>query len=287
MPGLVDVVVRRAARLKIPVCLVYHSDVTGAEWPKRLLGSLYHRLLGRGTLARASTLVISSPTYRAASPRLAGLDRLPIHYAPPGVDAVIAQGRRRPDAPPYLLFVGKTDAPGKGFDLLYQAWRRLQIAFPELNLVALGAVPQRPYPGVRFPGTIRDRRELGDYYASALATVLPSVTTAESFGMVLAEALVAGCPVVGSRVGGIPALIDPDENGYLAPPGDVTALTEALAQVIRHQGRLRERIAGTRQQTIERFDWETTTDRIQAALAQSSQPQSSPRQSWSRAIRSR
>lgn len=266
VPGLVDVAVRRAVRLKIPVCLVYHSDVTGAAWPKRLLGSLYHRLLGRGTLARASVLVVSSPAYRAASPWLAELDQIPIHYAPPGVDAAIAQGQRRPDAPPYLLFVGKADAPGKGFDLLYRAWCRLRVEHPGLELVVAGARPRRAYPGPRLLGPIADRRQLADWYASALATVLPSLTSAESFGMVLAEALAAGCPVVGSRVGGIPAIVAPHENGYLALPGDVAALTEALAQTIQHQDRLREHIARTRQQTLQRFSWETTTDRVQAAL---------------------
>ncbi|WP_201097444.1 glycosyltransferase family 4 protein [Thiocystis minor] len=264
VPGLVDVAVRRAARLKIPVCLVYHSDVTGAAWLKRRLGELYYRLIGRGTIARASALLISSPAYRAASPWLAEWERLPVFYAPPGVDAAIARGQRRADAPPYLLFVGKADAPGKGFDVLYRAWRRLRAAQPDLELIAVGAIPRRAYPGARFPGTIQDRRKLGDEYASALATVLPSLTSAESFGMVLAEALAAGCPVVGSQVGGIPALITPDENGYLAPPGDVTALTDALAQVIRHQGRLRANIA--RPQTLQRFSWETTTEQVWAAL---------------------
>lgn len=265
VPGIVDVAVRRAAARGIPVCLVYHSDVTGADRLRRLVGSLYHRLIGEGTLRRAAVLVASSPQYVAASPWLAGMRHSAVHFAPPGVDAVIADGRagigRR-----FLLFVGKAGVEGKGFGVLYEAWKRLRVSAPDLDLVAIGAPPRRHYPGVEFLGQLEDRRQLADWYASAAATVLPSTTNAESFGMVLAEALVAGCPVVGSRIGGIPALIAQGENGYLAPPGDAIALADALALVLRQQPQLRTHLRLNHSAYRQWFGWEATGERVRAAL---------------------
>ena len=175
----------------------------------------------------------------------------------------MAKGRRRP-GDPYLLFVGKPDASGKGFFLLYRAWLHLRVGFPNLGLMAVGQVPRRDYPGVRFLGRIDERATLADIYASALVTVLPSTSTSESFGMVLAEALVAGCPVVGADIGGIPVLISPGENGYLFPPGDWAALAEVLSRSIQENEKMRANLAKV--DYGKRFGWDSTTHRVFTCL---------------------
>lgn len=265
VPGLVEVLIWRADLLRIPVCLVYHSDVTGKSWPRRLLGEVWHRSIGRLALRRPAVLVVSSPEYRMASPWLAAISDVPIHYAPPGVDAVMARGRRH-RCQPYILFVGKSKSESKGFNVLYQAWHRMRRYGIDAGLTVLGSLPDDAYPDVHYLGQIKDREKLADCYATALVTVLPSVTTSESFGMVLAEALVAGCPVIGSQIGGIPAIITPGENGYLVTPGDVNALCKALIEMYRYHEVLRGKILSSRPLLLERFSWELTTDRILAAL---------------------
>ncbi len=263
VPGLVDVVVRRAQACGIPVCLVYHSDVTGPEWYRRLLGIMYYRLVGLKTLRGASTLLVSSPEYFRASPWLAQLPGKSIYFAPPGVDDVIGLGHRIP-CDPYLLFVGKSGVSSKGFHLLYRAWLHLRTEFPDVGLVTVGSVPNRAYPGVRFLGHIDVRAKLADIYASALVTVLPSMSSAESFGMVLAEALVAGCPVVGANIGGIPALISPGENGYLFPPGKCSALTEMLTKAIQENEQLRANLRKV--DYAKRFGWDITAQQVVTSL---------------------
>jgi glycosyltransferase involved in cell wall biosynthesis len=84
----------------------------------------------------------------------------------------------------------------------------------------LGAVED-----VRFLGPL-SRAEVAARYRAADLFTLPS--SAEAFGNVFAEALASGLPIVGSRTGGIPDLVEHGSNGLLVPPGDVNALAEAI-----------------------------------------------------------
>jgi glycosyltransferase involved in cell wall biosynthesis len=72
--------------------------------------------------------------------------------------------------------------------------------------------------------------EMPALYAAADLTVVPSVWYDNS-PMVIYESLLAGTPVLGSDIGGIPELIQSGRTGYLFPPGDALALTE---RVIHH-----------------------------------------------------
>jgi glycosyltransferase involved in cell wall biosynthesis len=76
-------------------------------------------------------------------------------------------------------------------------------------------------------------QQMRGLYAAADLLVVPSVWY-ENGPMTIAESLMAGTPVVGSAIGGIPEFIDDGQTGYLFPPGDATALT---ASVIGHMSR--------------------------------------------------
>jgi glycosyltransferase involved in cell wall biosynthesis len=66
-------------------------------------------------------------------------------------------------------------------------------------------------------------------FASADALLLTS--THEGYGMVLAEALVAGLPIVATRAGAVPEVVRDGAEAILAPPGDVRALARAIEQL--------------------------------------------------------
>ncbi|WP_040383590.1 glycosyltransferase family 4 protein [Deinococcus apachensis] len=265
VPGLTDIAVRAARRLRVPVALMYHSDVTGPGPVQRMLGTLYQRLLGDGSLAAADEVQVGTRGYVEYSSALRRLGR-PVVEAPPGVDGVMAGGVRRPGGR-YLLFVGKPDVPSKGFGALLRAWQHLRLEEPDLELAVIGAAPPRETPpGLRWVGLVASRRELADWYASALLTVLPSTSSAESFGMVLAEALLAGCPVVGSRVGGIPSLIEEGQTGYLAAPGDTASLLRALRAGVRHHPTLQAGVNARRGEYLTRFSWNRTADIVARSL---------------------
>lgn len=153
------------------------------------------------------------------------------------------QGKQQPDwfgCPPEALVVGSvgwlTDI--KGHEYLIEAVAKLKPGFPSLHLVIVGS-------GDRHDALLRQAESAGlrdavhllghrDDIEACLAGmdlfVLPSLN--EGMGRALIEAMAAGLPVIASRVGGIPAVINHEHTGLLAPPGDAGALAEALRRFL-------------------------------------------------------
>ena len=142
-----------------------------------------------------------------------------------------------------VLFVGHL-VPIKALDVLLKAWALLAddpAAPAATRLVLVGEGAERA-------ALERQARELGvadrvsflgplpqpvvaDWIAAADLLCLPS--HAEGSPNVIVEALASGTPVVASRVGGIPDLVDDGTNGLLVAPGDPAALATTLASALR------------------------------------------------------
>jgi glycosyltransferase involved in cell wall biosynthesis len=130
-------------------------------------------------------------------------------------------------ATPYALVASRL-APEKGVDVAIDACR-----IAGMPLVVAGDGPQRAAlvrragdGEVRFAGHVGDA-ELAGLRAGAAIALAPS-RSAETFGLAVAEALAAGLPVVGSRVGALPELL---EEQALVPAGDAQALAAAIARI--------------------------------------------------------
>ena len=126
----------------------------------------------------------------------------------------------------------------KGYSLLPQIIGKLLEHQPQLRekiaLVIMGgkknSVPfDLPIP-VYYSDFITDPTLLADYYRAS--HVFFSASLEESFGLTLAEAMACGTPAVAFRVGGIPDIIDHQQNGYLAEYRSVTDLAAGLAWVL-------------------------------------------------------
>lgn len=143
--------------------------------------------------------------------------------------------------PPDARLVGSVGwlTPVKGHRTLLDACARLAPTFPRLHLLLVGSGPLRAAleaqarqlglaAHVTFAG---ERDDVRDCLAALDVFVQPSLN--EGMGRALIEAMAAGRPVIASRVGGIPALIEDRRTGRLVPPADPAALAEALAELLR------------------------------------------------------
>jgi phosphatidylinositol alpha-mannosyltransferase len=149
-------------------------------------------------------------------------------------------------AGPTVLFVGRLE-PRKGLAYLVRAFLRLKPSFPRLRLLVVGrddrrqqekamaVVPARLRPDLVFVGAV-PQADLPGYYASADVFCAPSLG-GESFGIVLAEAMAVGLPVVCSDIGGYRDLVRDGSEGLLVPPRDPEALATALAGLLDNPAR--------------------------------------------------
>jgi glycosyltransferase involved in cell wall biosynthesis len=104
---------------------------------------------------------------------------------------------------------------------------------------------------------------LGALYERAAVVACPSHR--EGFGVVCAEAMAYGRPVVAGAVGGLLDLVVDGETGLLVPPRDVGALRTALERLL-GDAELRRRLgAAARERIKERFAWPAVTDATIAA----------------------
>lgn len=101
-------------------------------------------------------------------------------------------------------------------------------------------------------------------YAAADVFVAPSLE--EGFGMTVVEAMAAGTPVVATRVGAIPRIVDPGTHGALADPGDVATLTDRLDALLAAP-EARERMADAARERAAEYSWTAVADRFATVYA--------------------
>jgi glycosyltransferase involved in cell wall biosynthesis len=161
----------------------------------------------------------------------------------------------------FLLFIG--DRRDKGTDVLLEAYHRLADAPPLVMVVKdpgkpPSAVPRNVQVVANWPNeTVREAQR------RCLALIAPSVWP-EPFGMVIIETLDAGRPVIASRIGGITDLVQDEINGLLVPPGDPTALREAMNRVVSDVG-LRESLSRNAATSAARFQPGAVIPRLEQA----------------------
>ncbi|HEX8905971.1 MAG TPA: N-acetyl-alpha-D-glucosaminyl L-malate synthase BshA, partial [Longimicrobiaceae bacterium] len=92
---------------------------------------------------------------------------------------------------------------------------------------------------------------VAEIMACADLLLLPSQN--ESFGLVALEAMASGVPVIASNAGGLPEVVEDGETGFLSPVGDVEAMAEGAAAILRDDGTWRRFSAAARQSAVERY----------------------------------
>jgi glycosyltransferase involved in cell wall biosynthesis len=230
---------RRLARVKTTVIADVHGDWRA---PTRLYGSPLRALLSPAAdriadaaLRRADGIrTVTGYTSRLA--RELGIEPADEFPAYMNFESFLAS----PVAPlpdePRALFVGVLERY-KNVDGLAEAWRRAAPRVPEATLHVVGEGALAPVVE-RLAGELSSvswtRRlsqpEVAAALDSSTCLVLPS--RSEGMGRVVIEAFCRGRGVIGSRVGGIPDLVEEGVNGLLVSPGDTNGLAEALIRLL-------------------------------------------------------
>lgn len=158
-----------------------------------------------------------------------------------------------------LLSVGRL-APEKQVEQI----RAVLDSVPNLHLAIVGDGPhretlERHYAGypVTFVGYMAGD-ELSTAYASADVFVFPT-SSIETFGLVAAEAMASGVPVVASRVGGMPELIVSGVNGFLFDENDVATMVEQVGQLAANTD-WRRKMGRQARESVARLSWEAIMD---------------------------
>ncbi|MBW4566773.1 MAG: glycosyltransferase family 1 protein [Tolypothrix carrinoi HA7290-LM1] len=161
-----------------------------------------------------------------------------------------------------LLYVGRLGAEKE-----IERIKPILEAIPAARLALVGDGPHRQALEKHFAGTNTNfvgyltGRDLGSAFASADAFIFPSRT--ETLGLVLLEAMAAGCPVVAARSGGIPDIVTDGVNGYLfEPEADIQSAITATVRLL-EQKQEREIIRQNARREAELWGWASATRQLQ------------------------
>jgi glycosyltransferase involved in cell wall biosynthesis len=220
-------------------------DVHG-DWraPTRLYGDPLRRLLApvgdllaRIALRRADGVRTIS-AYTTSLVRAEGVEPVAVFPAFMDLEPFLQTPPTPVPTRPTALFVGVLERY-KAVDVLAAAWRTVALELPDAQLRIVGQgtltavverlVAEHPHTVVWTPRLPAE--EIVQAIDTATVLVLPS--RSEGLGRVVVEAFCRGRGVVGSRVGGIPDLVEDGVSGLLVEPGDPRELSEALLRVLR------------------------------------------------------
>jgi glycosyltransferase involved in cell wall biosynthesis len=178
-----------------------------------------------------------------------------------------------------ILFVGHFGLR-KGIFYVIRAMKRVRTEFPDAHLVCVGGTPawlgrtdytqmlRKEMERNQVDGcvTLLDavkNTELVEFYRHSEIFVLP--TYYEAFPKVVVEAMACGKPVVATRTGGIPELVNDGETGLLVPFGSPEALSEKLTTLLQ-DGDMRSDMGRRGRERVERlFTWHAVAERTRSA----------------------
>ena len=242
----------------VPVVGTFHAAGGASSYYRRW------RPLAARILASVTVCIAVSEAARSCV-----AEHFPAEYRviPNGIDLDFYAGARKgPTVRGRILFVGRPE-PRKGLGTLVEAFRELRKRLPWTSLVLVGPTLQElhalklgpplaspeAFAGIEALGRLSEEEKLEQMQRAEILCA-PSLG-GESFGIVLAEALAAGLPVVASDIPGYRAVLADGSVGVLVPPGDCFALEKALFSVL-EDCELQQHLSQVGPDQVERYSWD-------------------------------
>lgn len=254
--------------------ITYHNDLVKPSFVLGKICKLYYSLIGNYTLKSCKSIIATSDYYVETSEYLRPLKKK-INIVSPGVDIKIFNPKIKKgflnSKQKKLFFIAQLDKTHehKGLKYLLFALKLVKQKYPKVKLFIGGKGDQLEFykklvkrlkleENIIFLDFISNKN-LPLAYKDADITILPTYNGSEGFGMVLAEANACGTPVIGSKVGGIPVVIENNYNGVLVPPKDVKALAMAIIRLLGNKKLARKLGKNGAKKAKEKWDWDVLT----------------------------
>ncbi len=245
VPFIADLAAIASHLCSIPFVLTYHNDLIKNN-ALDLIFRLYFATLGKITFMISKNIIATSHFYVDNSRYLKSI-KGKLSVISPGVNldfynsvevsqpVVQAHNNKK-----VVLFVGQLDKTHshKGLSYLIEAIKIVQQKIKQVKLVVIGRGDmidsyreQSSDIDIEFKENANDTVLIQQYKLSDVV-VLPSVSDSEGFGMVLIEAGACAKPVIGTKVGGIPYVIDHEVTGLLTDAKDASALARDISIIL-------------------------------------------------------
>jgi len=251
-------------------------------------GMAFHILRERMLWSSADRLLVVSNAVKQDVTEFYGLDPEKIRVVYNGVDPDLFSPGGDARLPPQIaalegkriiLFVGHFGLR-KGIFYAIRAMKRVRAEFPDAHLVCVGGTPawlgQNEYrqllvgeiqrSGVEDCVSLLDavkNTELVDFYRHSEIFVLP--TYYEAFPKVVVEAMACGMPVVATRTGGIPELVEEGKTGFLVPFGAPEAISERMVMLLADENTRASMGRRGREKVERQFTWQAVAERTRSA----------------------
>jgi glycosyltransferase involved in cell wall biosynthesis len=264
-----------------PLVLTLHGFPRGFS---RFSHRVYFSLVGKKTLRAAKRIISVSKTMKREFEAI-GVSSKKMVTIPNGIDLKVFQRmpngtyfRKRLDIgdnDKMILSMGRLERV-KGFQYLIEALSKIQSVVGPTKLVLAG--PESDYgqhlrilvkekkltEDVIFYGSIGEREKL-EALAAANVVVMSSIY--EGFSVFLLEAMAAQKPVVATRTGIAPEIIQDGENGLLASPADAEDLCNKVTQLLNDK-KLSSSVSRKSKNAVRVFDWKKIAEQVSAIYRQ-------------------
>lgn len=164
----------------------------------------------------------------------------------------------------------------KGQEYLLDAFPIIKKKFPKTELIFVGDGPYRKFlegkarrMGIKDVHFLGFRHDLYQLYALIDIFVFPTVFDFEGFGLVAAEAMIMEKPVVASKIGPVPEVVEEGKTGFLVKAGDPKELTKGIIKLLEDPKAASLMGKKGREKARKMFDIKTSADKILKVLSQS------------------
>lgn len=270
---------RYAKKKGLPLIVTYHGDwdATYGSFLRKLGVSINNKIIVDDLLSYADVIISPSELYVNNSKYLIKY-KDKVRVIPNGIDLKEFKvdysqdyARKKLDLPlnkKILLFFGYL-SPYKSPDILLRSFAEVSKNDPDTVLLFAGSGDMeeklqilskelKVEKEVIFAGFVeKELRAL--YYKSADIFCLPSTMSTECYPLAILESMASNTPVVASKIGGIPEIIDDGVTGMLVQPNNQNELTQTLLNLLNNHS-LRERLSKNAYDNIQQYSWENIAD---------------------------